>query len=96
MTVEEKIKRAEQIYQRRRQNVERPLEESKETNKKDIKLLKKMIIQILICASIYLVVYTIHSNQYVFSKDFTDKVNNILSYDTNFSSVYNHLKNQSQ
>lgn len=96
MTVEEKIKRAEQIYQKRRQNVEGPLEESKETNKKDIKLLKKMIIQILICASIYLVVYTIHSNQYVFSKDFTDKVNNILSYDTNFSSVYNNLKSKSQ
>lgn len=96
MTVEEKIKRAEQIYQKRRQNVEGPLEESKETNKKDIKLLKKMIIQILICASIYLVVYTIHSNQYVFSKDFTNKVNNILSYDTNFSSVYNNLKNKSQ
>ena len=34
MTVEEKIKRAEQIYQKRRQNVEGPLEESKETNKK--------------------------------------------------------------
>ena len=36
--------------------------------KKDIKLLKKLIIQIIICSSIYLVIYTIQNNEYVFSE----------------------------
>ena len=51
-----------------------------------------MIIQILICISIYLIIYTIHNNNYVFSKDFTNKMNEILSYDTNFMELYESMK----
>ena len=51
-----------------------------------------MIIQILICVSIYLVIYVVQNNQYVFSRDFTNQVNDILSYDTNFNEIYNFLK----
>ena len=43
-----------------------------------------MIIQILICVAIYLVIYSVQNNQYVFSEDFINKANEILSYDTNF------------
>lgn len=98
ISVEEKIRRAEEIYERRKQGNSKPVATvsvNSET-KKDIKLLKKMIIQILICVSIYLIVYTIKNNEYVFSEDFTNKANEILSYDTNFLALYNNLKEQIQ
>ena len=62
--------------------------------KKDIRLLKKMIVQILICISIYLVIYFINNSEYVFSKDFINKINEILSYDVNFMDLYNTIKDQ--
>ena len=93
ISVEEKIRRAEEIYERRKQGNSRPIATVNVNNeKKDVKLLKKMIIQILICVSIYLVIYVVQNNQYVFSKDFTNQVNDILSYDTNFNEIYNFLK----
>ena len=93
MSVEEKIRRATEIYERRKQGETRPIAKVKVNNKKDIKLLKKMLIQLLICTSIYLIVYTIQNNQYIFSKDFITKVNEILSYDTNFPKIYEDIKN---
>ncbi len=93
ISVEEKIRRAEEIYERRKQGNSRPIATVNVNNeKKDVKLLKKMIIQILICVSIYLVIYVVQNNQYVFSKDFTNQVNDILSYDTNFNEIYDFLK----
>jgi murein DD-endopeptidase MepM/ murein hydrolase activator NlpD len=98
ISVEEKIRRAEEIYERRKQGNSKPIATVSVNNesKKDIKLLKKMIIQILICVSIYLIVYTIKNNEYVFSEDFTNKANEVLSYDTNFLELYHNLKEQVQ
>ncbi len=93
MTVEEKIRRAEEIYQRRREGETRPVAKVTVNDKKDVKLLKKMIIQILICITIYFVFYIIQNNQYVFSDDFINKANEILSYDTNFMELYEIVKN---
>lgn len=94
MTVEEKIRRAEEIYQRRKQGEIRPITKVTVNDKKDIKLLKKMIIQVLICIVIYLIFYMIQNNQYIFSEDFIQKSNEILSYDTNFMELYEMVKNQ--
>ena len=96
MSVEDKIRRAEAIYERRKQGNNKQIASinvSDNNKKKDIKLLKKMIIQILVCMVLYLIVYTIQNNSYVFSEDFLNKANEILSYDTNFSEIYNNLKN---
>lgn len=93
ISVEEKIRRAEERYERRKQGETRPVAKVTVNDKKDIKLLRKMIIQILVCVVIYLTVYTIYNNQYVFSKDFINKVNEILSYDTNFMQLYMDGKN---
>ena len=96
MSVEDKIRRAEAIYERRKQGNNKQIASinvSNNNKKKDIKLLKKMIIQILVCMVLYLIVYTIQNNSYVFSEDFINKANEILSYDTNFSEIYNNLKN---
>ena len=96
MSVEDKIRRAEAIYERRKQGNNKQIASinvSDNNKKKDIKFLKKMIIQILVCMVLYLIVYTIQNNSYVFSEDFINKANEILSYDTNFSEIYNNLKN---
>lgn len=94
MTVEEKIRRAEEIYARRQEGTQRKTAKVtvNNENKKDIKLLKKMIIQISISLSIYLVVYIIQNNNYIFSEDFLKKANEILSYDMNFVQIYENLK----
>ena len=98
MTVEERIRRAEEIYERRKRNegltVVQEKESKKEKNeKKDIKLLKKMVIQLMICICIYLVIYTIQNKQYIFSEDFINKVNEIISYDIDFKNLYEDSKN---
>lgn len=98
MTVEERIRRAEEIYERRKRNegltVIQEKESKKEKNeKKDIKLLKKMVIQLMICICIYLVIYTIQNKQYIFSEDFINKVNEIISYDIDFKKLYEDSKN---
>ncbi len=96
MSVEEKIKRAEEIYARRcegkNKNTTRVGIYKKNSNK-DIKLLKKMLIQIAICLLIYFAVYIIQNGNYIFSQDFLNKVNEIISYDTNFSELYENAKN---
>lgn len=94
MTVEEKIRRAEEIYQKRRQGEARPVAKVTVNDKKDIKLLKRMLIQILICVVIYLIFYMVQKHEYVFSEDFMNKADEILSYDTNFMALYDMVKEQ--
>lgn len=94
MSVEEKIRRAEEIYARRQAGIQRktttvPINNN---NKKDIKLIKKMIIQIVVSLLIYLSIYIIQNNNYIFSEDFLKKTNEILSYDMNFTQIYENIK----
>ena len=97
ISVEERIRRAEEIYEKRRQGANRPITKVPVNNqKKDIKLLRKMIIQILVCISIYMGIYAIYNNKYVFSEDFIKKANEILSYDTNFKELYDNTRNRFQ
>ena len=90
MSVEDKIRRAEEIYYKRREQ-EMPIRETMKRTpkeKKNIKLLKKMIKQIIVCLLIYGVFYLIVNSNYIFSEDFTNKSKEILSQDINFSKIY--------
>jgi len=95
MSVEEKIRRAEEIYARRNSenyaNTARVRVNGKE--KKDIKVFKKLIIQIVICLVIYGVFYLVKNSNYIFSEDFVNKAKEVLSHDTNFGELYNNAKN---
>ncbi len=97
MTVEERIRRAEEIYERRKRNegltVVSEEKKSEKKEKKDIKLLKKIVIQLIICTCIYLIIYTIQNNKYIFSEDFVNKVNEIISQDIDFAKLYEDTKN---
>ena len=94
MSVEEKIRRAEEIYARRQEGTQRRTATVtvNTENKKDVKLLKKMIIQIIASLLIYLIVYIIQNNNYIFSEEFLKKANDILSYDINFVQIYQNVK----
>ena len=98
ITVEERIRRAEEIYERRKRNegltvVQEEKNKKEKDEKKDIRLLKKMLIQVLVCICIYLVIYTIQHKQYIFSEDFINKVNEIISYDMDVQKLYENTKN---
>ena len=90
LSTEDKIRRAEEIYNRKRINNVGTTKVNI-IEKKDIKLLKKMIIQMLICLATYSMFYLIKNNYYVFSKDFIDKAREVLSYDINFQELYSKI-----
>ena len=97
MSMEDKIRRAEEIYYRRRgqsisNNTEYVRKNKKE--KKDVKLFKKMITQIIVCLAIYSGFYLIVNNNYIFSEDFTNKAREILSQDINFMEIYSAISNK--
>ena len=94
MSVEEKIRRAEEIYSRRQEGNVRKTTTVNLNNekKKDVKLLKKMITQIIVSLFIYFIIYIIQNNNYIFSENFIKKANEILSYDMNFQQTYENIK----
>lgn len=96
MSVEDKIRRAEEIYNRRRESDSRYSNSSTRVSvnsRKDFKLFKKLIWQIIICLLIYFTFYFCIINNYVFSEDLKNKVREILSYDVNFQETYTKLYN---
>ncbi len=95
MSVEDKIRRAEEIYARRQGEYTRPartITEEKKEDKKDVRLLRKMIWQIIICMIIYGTFYVIQNNEFFFSKEFIQKAETVLSYDTNFNEVWEKVQ----
>ena len=95
MSVEDKIKRAEEIYAKSQEGTQRKtatVSLNNDDNKKDIKLLKKMVIQIILSLLIYGIIYIIQNNNYIFSEEFLKKADEILSYDMNFSQMYQDIK----
>ena len=96
MSVEDKIRRAEEIYYKRREQEMPMREEMKKSSKgkKNIKLLKNMIKQIIVCLLIYGVFYLIVNSNYIFSEDFTNKAKEILSQDINFSQIYSAISSK--
>ena len=91
MSVEEKIRRAEEIYYKRKEHDLPAREIIKKQEKKDFKLLKKMIRQIIGCLLIYAFFYLIVNNNYIFSEDFTNKAKEILAQDIDFIKIYSWI-----
>jgi len=91
---EEKLRRAIEISQRRNNRNYRTINSATLVNvkeKKEYKLFKKMIIQIIICLLIYIIFHLIVSTNYVFSPDVIKNTKDILNYDINFPEIYNNL-----
>lgn len=93
---EEKIRRAIEISQRRNgyYNSNDSVSRVNVVNdKKDYKLFKKMILQIIICLLIYIIFHLINSTNYAFSEDVIKSTNNILNYDVNLQKIYKDCRN---
>ncbi len=92
---EEKIKRAEEIYYRRKlnnSNVRMPSSQVKEKGEnRQFSLYKKMILQILVCILIYLVFSLVKEANYMFSENIVNKTREVLSTDINFGVLYNNV-----
>ena len=93
LSPDEKIKRAEEIYYRKKiQATNRTSARVNVSQEKDFSLLKKMFLQIAICILIYSIFYMIQNTNYIFSEDIIKKTNEILSYDINVQNLYNQTK----
>lgn len=93
LSPEERIRRAEEIYNRRRTENRVRVSTSRVNVKKETKLTlyKKLILQILICFVLYFIFYLIKNSNYIFSEDFIIKTREFLSYDINFENAYNSV-----
>lgn len=93
LSPEERIRRAEEIYNRRRTENRVRVSTSRVNVKKETKLTlyKKLILQILICFVLYFIFYLIKNSNYIFSEDFIRKTREFLSYDINFGNAYNSV-----
>ena len=92
LSPEERIKRAEEIYYRRRVN-NRGIRVPTSTvnvgnNKPEYNLFKKMVLQILICFVIYAIFYLIQNTNYIFSENVLKKTKEFLTTDINFNNIY--------
>ncbi len=86
---EERIRRAEEIYYRRKSQGIRVSSSSVNVgNGNKVSLGKKMIIQILICVVIYTAFLVLKGYNNVFSENVINQTKSILSYDINFEKLY--------
>lgn len=89
---DEKIRKAEEIYYRRKAGGVRVSSSTVNTGgeqKRNYKLLKKLYLQIAICVVMYLIIYLIQNTNYIFSDTFITKTKEILSYDISLQALYN-------
>ena len=86
---EERIRRAEEIYNRRRiaNGVRVSSSSVNRVEKKKVSLFKKMIMQLVICSVIYIIFYLIKNTNYIFSDDVINKTKEFLNYDINFGYI---------
>lgn len=92
LSPEEKIRRAEEIYARRRSGYTRTkVATVNVSEEKNYGLFKKMILQIAICSLIYFIFYLIQNSNYVFSEDVINKTQEILSYDIDIPATCSQL-----
>ena len=90
LSTEEKIRRAEEVY-KNKGNVRQ--ESVKNIPKNKNRLIKKMLIQIVVCLSIYSVFYFLGHTENLFSEDMMTKAKEIIAYDINFDELYKNFMN---
>lgn len=100
LSPDEKLRRAEEIYYRRKGANRR--ENAKTVNvpvSNQKYLLRKMLIQIVICFLVYCSYYVVKNYNFIFSKELIEKTSQILSYDIDIQEIYckvaNYINNYS-
>lgn len=98
MSVEDKIRRAEEIYYKRRNNEISAYNstENEKSKNRNLKLVRKLVKQIITCLIIYMCFYVIINNNYVFSEDFSNKIKECLRQEVNFKGMYLIVKQKAE
>ena len=93
LSQEERLKRAEELYYRR-QNAINPVRTTTVniSPKKNYRLLKKVVIQIIICALIYGGIYKLQSNTDSFSVDSINYLKNTIAHDIDVEKAFDSVK----
>ncbi len=89
MSVEERIKRAEDIYNKRNGIQYTKSKNSKGKHKENV---KRLFMQIFVFLLIYIVFYTAKNREYIFSEDFRNEVDNFFNEKTKISEWYSNAK----
>lgn len=99
LSPDEKLRRAEQIYYQKR-GMNNAVQREKTVNvpvSNKRHLLRRMVIQIIICLVIYCTYYIIKNFNFVFSNNVINQTNQVLSYDIDIQDAYckiaNYIKN---
>ena len=93
MSVEERIRRAENIYNRRNGIYARNEPKVERTTKKAKKRsVKRLLMQIFICLLIYVVFYAVTNRNYIFSEEFRNAVGSFVNEKTKINDWYNSAK----
>lgn len=94
LSQDERIRRAEEIYARRRmQTINRTSATVNVENSNNNKLTRKLIIQSIICLVIYACFYGIKNIQNIVPAEVMYKIADILEYDINIEEWYGHFSN---
>ena len=97
MSVEERIRRAENIYNRRNGIYARNEPKAERTTKKAKKgSVKRLLMQMFICLLIYVVFYAVTNRNYIFSEEFRNDVGSFVNEKTKISDWYNSAKSYIQ
>ena len=92
MNSDERIRRAEEIYYRRRnQNLGSSYRKSHiyGKEKKRNRPLRKLIMQIIFCMIIYVSILVVKNCDYIFTQEFLNSVKNVLNYNVELEKYYN-------
>ena len=95
MNSDERIRRAEEIYNRRRnQNLGSSYRNTHiyGRERKRNRPLRKLIMQITFCVIIYVAILVIKNSNYIFTQEFLNSVKSVLNYDVELEKYYNKAR----
>ena len=97
LSQDERIRRAEEIYARRKDARDRSLHTtvniSSSKEHKSLRLFKRLMLQTLICFLIYFIFYLINTTNYSFSNETMNKTEELISHEVDFITIYNCIAN---
>lgn len=93
LSADERIRKAEEIYARRKLQAEsRKSATVNVDDRNNNKLVKKLIIQFILCLIIYISFYAIKNIPNLVPQEVMYKISDILEYDINIQELYNNFK----
>ena len=93
MSVEERIRRAEDIYNRRNGVYTKTSTiNSKTKNASKKRTAKRLLMQIFVCLSIYVIFYAVTNREYIFSEEFRNSVNTFFTETINTPEMYSKVR----